>query len=154
MGEVIKLENIDIIDNKIYQFQEYMGRYVLLEVGVTRTNMCENIKINEFKTDDDIHCVIVSCVYDLSILSTFNDSCCIPIFKIIRKDNTTISYNFHTYEHKKKDTHITSLVSNHDNKILLRGFFSYKNDNQIILKMPNFEGIKAIDTMIEIISTH
>lgn len=153
MGEVINLENVDIIDNKIYQFQEYTGRYILLEVGVSRTEICNNIKINEFKYNDTT-CVIVSCIYNMNSLSSLNDICCIPLFKIIRKDNTTISYNFHTYEHKKNNMHISSLVSNHETKILLRGFFSYTIDNKIISKSSDFEGIKAIDKMIELIVIH
>lgn len=149
MGEVIKLDNPNIIDDRVYQFQEYMDRYVLLEVGLMKNDSCD-ILINEFKADDT-PCLLVSCVYNKNNLAKFNDTCCIPLFKIIRKDKSTLSYNFHTFEHKKNNTHITTLVSDRETKILLRGFFSYKEDDRIIYKNNVFEGRNAIEKLIELI---
>jgi len=110
---------------KIYQFQSKTDHAYLVHVGVMSHKA--DSTIGDFKINDDLHCYVVSCLYDNNDLNDTQDNNIFPLIRIFTTSNDEhrehIRYNFHTNVHKGDN--IKSFVSyGKDNMIKLDGYYS------------------------------
>lgn len=172
--ENIKNKENDINNNsnikKVYQLQGIQDSHFcyIMEVGII--NKISDILINRFnpynKIDNEIECLLVSCLHSYDTLNEFKIIGQFPLIKLIvnykNKDNLIpIAYLFINFIYKNNNNEsIIDLISTKDNKIKIDGYYSIslyyrdinknKNeniDNYMILK--SYEQFLGNEKMIE-----
>lgn len=117
----------------VYQIQcnNNQDTLKIMKVGIIPN--VHDIMIKEFDLESHIKCMLVSCIFDRETLIMKGETCKLNVFKLLiflKKKNkmtkiASLNYNIHIYQHKQENKNLLEYVSDKNNIINIRGFFTF-----------------------------